>query len=182
MSAYYANGCFNSETDSRQTLVRTTDTRTVTLLADLLTVFKQHTRISWADDDALCEMYLNAAMSRIEQWTVMPILPAAYAWDASAANIVSEKVYLPLRNCALAGEQFGFELLIAPKRIATPTTWPVLLEVGFATGAEMPDDIKLSIFQLAASLYELRSNAEMQGIYAQEIMAGNLARYWVARC
>jgi hypothetical protein len=89
---------------------------------------------------------------------------------------------LPLRNCALLGDQYGFELLIANKIIAKPVQWPVLLEVGFTTGSSMPADLKLSVFELALSLYENRSNHEMQEVYARQVMMGNLSRYWVPRC
>lgn len=166
------------------TLTPTTDSRTVTLWADLLPEFKAHSRIAVAYDDSLCAMYLKAAASRIEQWCEFPIAPKAYNWTGPnpMPTDQSRGVVLPLRNSVGAGEQFGFELLIAPKQVAWPTTWPLLIEVGFATGAEVPDDMRIALFELALALYELRSNPEMQGIYAQDIMSGNLSRYLVMRC
>jgi hypothetical protein len=80
-------------------------------------------------------MYLTAAMSRIEQWTMMPILPRAYDWNVSDQFKYCSDYVLPLRNTVLSGEQFGFEPLIAAKVIAAPVSWPVTLEVGFASGS-----------------------------------------------
>lgn len=180
MSIFYGNGQFYFD-EFGQTLTPTTDSRTVTLIADLLPLFKSHSRIDFASDDALCELYLSAAMSRVEQWTMMPILPKAYSWDVSDSNKNYTDYVLPLRNTVMAGEQFGFEPLIAAKLIAAPASWPVVLEVGFAAGADMPSDITLGIFELALTLYQQRSNSEMLDAYAEAIMNGNFQRYWVPR-
>ena len=163
--------------------LRRLPTRPSTLRAELLTLFKQHARIDWADDDALCNMYIGAAISRCEQWCQMPIAPATYAWEAGVASQGAANIRLPFRNTIAAGAdcQSGFELLIAPKCMPRPDVWPVKLECGFTKLADVPDDIVNAIFAMALGLYEMRSNPEMQGIYAEDVMAGNLSRYWVPR-
>lgn len=164
-----------------QMLALTTDSRSNTLLADLLTLFKKHARIDFSDDDDLCTMYLAGAISRAEQYTEMPIAPVAYNWSYVGPVPAADKYLLPLRNCVLAGEQMGFELLIAPKWIEPPTSWPVKLEAGFASGATLPLDLKLAIFQIALAFYEMRSTPEMLDVYATQVMNGSLARYVVPR-
>lgn len=166
------------------TLKPATDTRTVTLWADLLPEFKAHARIAVANDDSLCTLYLKAAAGRMEQWCEFPIAPKAYDWSGPNPLPTDQSlgVVLPLRNTVVDGEQFGFELLVAPKQVTWPASWPMLLEVGFASGDDMPDDLKTALFELALALYDLRSNPELQGVYAREIMAGNLSRYTVMRC
>lgn len=182
MCIYYYNGMFGAQQDSGQYLSIALDSRTDTLIDDLMTLFKAHARIDFPDDDELCKLYLSAAISRIEQWAMMPIAPAAYSWDASKAVVgTSDGVYLPLRNSVMPGDQFGFELLIAPKKIPMPANWPIVIEVGFSAGADMPSDLKLGIFSLALALYEARSNTEMQDVYASNVMNGSLSRYWVSR-
>jgi hypothetical protein len=179
----YSNGWFYfQEPFPYGTLTATPDSRTNTLLADLLPLFKKHGRILSVEDDELCLMYLSGACSRIEQWAMLPILPAAYLWSEPQPMPPDGFLFLPLRNAVQAGDQFGFDLLIAAKRITPPTTWPMHLEVGFAAGADVPLDLKLGIFELALALYELRSNPEMIDVYAQVVMNGTLSRYWVPRC
>lgn len=158
------------------------NTRPNTFMADILPLFKQHARIDWPDDDRLCQLYLKAAISRIEQWCEMPIAPASYDWDAKALIAGHTIVELPFRNTIAAGDVFNFELLIGRKFVKTPTTWPMHLEVGFTSGDDCPDDILLSIFEMALGLYEMRSNPEMASMYAADIMNGNLSRYYVPRC
>lgn len=175
----WSNGRFIP--DFGQTLTPATDTRTPTFWADILVEFKQHARIDWADEDAMCNLYLSAAVSRIEQYTLLPIAPVAYDWNVEAEFRSADYEILPLQNCALPGEQYGFELLIAPKRIPAPAAWPVLLEVGFTSGAATPHDIKASIYALASGLYEFRSTPEMQDVHAQAVMNMALGRYWVPR-
>jgi len=163
-----------------ETLKRIT-TRTNTFMDDILSLFKQHARIDWVDDDRLCKLYLNSAISRIEQFLELPITPATYEWNAESKVTCHDCIELPFRNTTLDGKQFDFELLRGKKVVDKPTTWPMTLEVGFTSGDDIPDDLLLSIFELALGLYELRSNSEMTNIYARDIMAGNLSRYWVAR-
>lgn len=155
--------------------------QTTTLITDILPLFKEHARIDFPNDDALCKMYLGAAISRIEQWTGMPVAYNEYTWEIAEQYQTYEMYQLPLRNCNMSGIQHGFDDLEAPKWIPAPTTWPVTLEVGFLAGADVPDDIMLSIYELALSLYQQRSNTEMLNVYAAEIMQGNLGRYWVPR-
>jgi hypothetical protein len=150
-------------------------------MADLLPLFKAHARIDFATDDALCELYLSAAISRVEQWTMMPIAPKAYNWGVSDSYKYCTNYVLPLRNTVLVGDQFGFELLSAAKVIPAPVAWPLVLEVGFAAGTDMPADIMLGLFELALTLYQQRSNTEMIDAYATAIMNGNFQRYWVPR-
>jgi hypothetical protein len=175
----YCRGCFIA--DGGQTLAPAPDTRAPTLLADLLPEFKAHARIDWADDDALCEFYLQAAASRIEQFTLVPVMPVAFAWTVTHPASHCQAIELPLLNCALPGEQFGFELLIAPKRVPMPAAWPLILEVGFATGEAMPADMKATLFALALALYEFRSSPEMQEVHSRSVIAMGLARYWSPR-
>jgi hypothetical protein len=175
----WSNGRFIP--DFGQTLTPAVDTRAPTFWADLLAEFKQHARIDWADEDAMCSLYLTAAVSRIEQYTLLPIAPVAYDWYMELEYRARDYEILPLQNCTLPGDQFGFELLIAPKRIAAPVAWPVFLEVGFATGAATPHDIKATIFALALGLYEYRSTPEMQDVHSSTVMAIALGRYWVPR-
>lgn len=181
----YSSGWFYS-TDpfSYGTLTAAVDSRTDTLIADILPLFKKHARISVSEDDDLCELYLNGALSRIEQWTMMPILPKAYDWSQPTylqGNDSETGVFLPLRNAVPAGEQFGFELLVAAKFAPLPATWPMHLEVGFSAGSQIPLDLKLAAFELAQALYELRTTPEMVDVYADSVMKGSLSRYWVPR-
>lgn len=163
------------------TLMATTDSRTSTLIDDLLPLFKSHIRITWNLDDDLCKMYLEAAISRIEQFLGMPIQAAAFTYNIPTEYQTYEQYELPLRNCNSAGLWYGAEALIAPKVVPAPAAWPMTLEVGFVDGASVPSDLKSSIFALAAALYELRSNPEQVDIYISTVMAGSLSRYWVAR-
>jgi hypothetical protein len=163
------------------TLTRVADITPSTLTEDIMPMFKQHARIDFPDDDDLCKLYLNAAMSRIEQWTGMPVKFATYEWLVGENYQTYEMYQLPLRNTVMAGMQHGFDDYQAPKWVPAPSVWPLEIEVGFATGADMPDDIKLSTFELALSLYQQRSNTEMINVYAETIMAGNLSRYYVPR-
>jgi hypothetical protein len=172
----------NGEVGLFPTLKLTVDSRTNTLLNDLISLFKRHARIDWSDDDDLCELYLTGAISRIEQYCVLPISPVAYEWMVPEHCMDYRGYELPLRNCVLEGDQYGFELLISKKIISKPTQWPVILELGFDSGVKMPTDLKLAVFQLALALYEFRSNPEMINIYAADVMSGNLSRYWVPRC
>jgi hypothetical protein len=167
--------------DFGQTLTPATDTRTPTFWADLLAEFKLHARIDWTDEDAVCALYLSAAVSRIEQFTLLPIAPVAYDWNLDVEFRSSDYEILPLQNVTIPGDQFGFELLIAPKRIVAPLVWPVFMEVGFVSGAATPHDIKATIYALALGLYEYRSTPEMQDVHARTLMAVALGRYWVPR-
>lgn len=162
-------------------LTRIANATDPTFTTDLLPLFKQHSRIDFPDDDDLCLLYLNAAISRIEQWTGMPVKFATYEWLIAEQFRTYEMYQLPLRNCNMPGIQHGFDDLQAPKWIPAPTTWPVELEVGFFELDGTPDDIVLSIFELALSLYQQRSNTEMLNVYAETIMSGNLTRYYVPR-
>lgn len=173
---------YNVLAGASPTLTPRVDTRTNTLIADLLPIFKRHSRIAFNDDDDLCELYLLSAISRIEQWCYLPIAPVSYDWAVPETMMDFQGYELPLRNCSLQGDQYGFELLISRKVITKPAQWPVLLELGFTSGDKVPADLKLSIFELALSLYENRSSAEMQEVYARQVMVGNLSRYWVPRC
>jgi hypothetical protein len=157
-------------------------TRPNTFITGLLSLFKQHARIDWADDDMLCRLYLGAAISRIEQFLEMKIAPASYEWDPSRALCARHR-YLELifRNATNDGNWVDFDRYRAKKIVPIPTTWPLKMEVGFDTVTDCPDDLVLSIFEMALGLYELRSNPEMSGMYGREIMTGNLSRYWVAR-
>jgi hypothetical protein len=151
-------------------------------MTGLLPLFKQHARIDWADDDRLCQMYINAAISRIEQFLEMKITPASYTWDPSRALCARHK-YLELifRNATNDGNWVDFDRYRAKKIVPIPATWPLAMEVGFDSVNDIPDDLMLSIFEMALGLYELRSNPEMLNIYARDVMTGNLSRYWVAR-
>lgn len=167
---------------SYATLMRVADVRTDTLITDLLPLFKSHARITWTLDDELCKLYLESAVSRIEQWTGVTMRASTYEYSIPTEYQTYDKYVLPLRNSNYAGEWYGLESLIAPIVIPAPTAWPITLEAGFIEAAAMPSDLKLAIFELALSLYELRSNTEMQSTYAVNIMAGNLSRYWVPEC
>lgn len=164
------------------TLMQTSDARTDTLIQDLIPLFKAHSRITWAFDDALISLYLESAISRIEQWAFLPIRAATFIYEIPSEYQNYDKYVLPLRNCNTQGEWYGFETLIAPVVIDAPAAWPISLEVGFLNGQSVPSDLKLAIFELALALYEHRSNTTMQDVYAADIMAGNLSRYWVPRC
>lgn len=167
--------------DFGQTLTWAPDSRTPTFFADLLAEFKLHARIDWADEDVTCNLYLAAAVSRVEQFTLIPVAPVAYDWYIDPEFRPSGYVALPLQNAVLPGEQFGFELLIALKRIPAPATWPLRIEVGFDSGAACPQDMRSTIFALALGLYEFRSSPEMQDVHAASVIAMGLARYWVPR-
>lgn len=180
MGLCYRQGIFFFSANSEQTLAPAVDSRTDTLIDELLPIFKAHARIGFPDDDELCKLYLDSAISRIEQWCMMPIAPRAYNWELK--NYSASQCVLPLRNSVIQGEQAGFELLIAPKLIDVPASWPLLIEVGFDSGDDMPSDLKLGIFHLALALYEMRSTPEMTEVYSQNVMNGSLSRYWVPRC
>lgn len=164
----------------------TADTRTNTLVADLMTLFKAHARIPWADDDAIITLYLTAAISRIEQYCMLPIMPAAYTWSMPATLASAYDGFeLPLRNANVkAGGTVeflpSFEAAIAPGVVKKVTAWPLIIEVGYTAGIGMPADLQLSVFSLALSMYESRSNPEMSGFYSLEAIAG-LSRYWIPR-
>lgn len=164
------------------TLMAVQDSRDDTLIEDILPLFKSHARIIWNLDDELCKMYLESAISRIEQYVNMPIRAATYSYSIPTEWQTFEQYELPLRNCNTVGQWYGAEALIAPKIVPAPVTWPMTLEVGFIDGASVPSDLKSSIFALATALYELRSNPEQVDIYISTVMAGSLSRYWVARC
>ena len=175
----WRDGCFIP--DFGQTLTWAPDSRTPTFFDDMLVQFKQHARIDWADDDAMCSLYLAAAVSRIEQFCLIPVAPAAYDWYIDPEFRPTDYVVLPLQNAVLPGDQFGFELLIAPKRVPTPVAWPLRIEVGFETGQAAPPDIRATICALALGLHEYRSTPEMQEVHSRAVMAVGLARYWVPR-
>lgn len=153
-----------------------------TLIADMLPTFKQHARITYSFDDALCELYLSSAISRIEQYCFLPIAFKTYEWSIPEWYANAEQVQLPLRNCALVGASISFEPAIAQTWIPTPTTWPVELNVGYVAGTDVPPDLMLTIFELALGLYNLRSTPEMFDVYSEQVLAGSLGRYYVPRC
>jgi hypothetical protein len=172
----------NMGTSSGGEILIQVQTRPNTFMAELLTLFKQHARIDWTDDDVLCRLYLGAAISRIEQFLEMKIAPASYEWDPSRALCGHHK-YLELifRNATNDGNWVDFDRYRAKKIVPIPPSWPLVMEVGFDSLLICPDDLVLSIFELALGLYEMRSNPEMVNMYAREVMTGNLSRYWVAR-
>lgn len=178
------NGTIYSSSFSAQsgeTLVKRPP-RQNTFMEELVELFKQHARIDWADDDRLCQLYLNSAISRIEQWCEMPIYPASYDWDPSSAMSAQHQfVEILFRNSIIEGNWVDFDQYRARKIVPVPSEWPLRIEVGFTSVEDCPDDLLLSIFEMALGLYELRSNAEMAGVYAHDIMVGNLSRYWVSR-
>lgn len=153
-----------------------------TLIADLLPTFKEHARITYNFDDALCQLYLNAAISRIEQYCFLPINFKTYEWSIPEWYVNGEQVQLPLRNCTTAGASISFEPAVAQVWIPTPATWPLVLDVGYLSADLMPADLTLGIFELALGLYNLRSNPEMIDVYAEQVMQGSLGRYYVPRC
>ena len=175
----YCDGRFIPEFG--QTLTWAPDSRSPTLMQDLQLEFKSHARIDWHGDDALCALYLSAAVSRIEQHTLIPIAPVAYDWYIDQDFRPTDYIVLPLQNASIPGDQFGFELLIAPKRIPAPLTWPLRIELGFEKGSQVPPDLRATIFALALGLYEHRSTPEMQEVHSRTVMAIGLARYWVPR-
>ena len=162
----------------------TVDARANTLVADLLSLFKQHARIDHNLDDALCSLYLSAAISRAEQYCMLPILPKAYTWDMPSGLAGYDAYELPLRNASVVGgttDAFpAFEPLLA-HAVYRNATWPATIQVGFSAGSQMPSDMTLAVFELALALYEYRDNPAMANVYAPEIMAGNLQRYYVPR-
>lgn len=164
-----------------QTLRSVADVRTKSLMEDLIAEFKPHARIDWHDEDSQLSLYLRAAIYRIEQYTLLPILPVSYEWSIDPEFRTGATILLPMANTSLAGDQFGFELLIAPKRIPMPTVWPVVLEVGFVSGTTIPHDMIAAIFAIALGLYEYRSSHEMQEVHSRTLMAVTLGRYWVPR-
>lgn len=165
------------------TLVKTPDTRPSTLKAELLALFKQHARIDHALDDTIINLYIGTAISRWEQYTMVPVAPAAYLWNVpTELHGNATHFQLPLYNCSTVGDQFGFELLCARKIIAAPTKWPVKLEVGFIQAADMPDDVIIGIFEIALFLYEQRSTPEMANGMLAEVINPIIQRYWVPRC
>ena len=161
----------------------TPDTRPTTIKTELLALFKQHARIDHALDDTLIGLYLGAAVSRWEQYTLVPVYPKAYLWDVPASYRGNATHFeVPLYNCSLVGEQHGFELLSSRKIIAAPKAWPVKLEVGFVQAADMPDDVIIGIFEIALFLYEQRSTPEMTNGMTLDTINPIIQRYWVPRC
>jgi hypothetical protein len=159
------------------------DTRLTTIKTELLALFKQHARIDHALDDTLIGLYLGAAVSRWEQYTLVPVYPKAYLWDVPASYRGNATHFeVPLYNCSLVGEQYGFELLSSRKIIAAPKAWPVKIEVGFLQAADMPDDVIIGIFEIALFLYEQRSTPEMTNGMLLDTINPIIQRYWVPRC
>ena len=169
-------------TYSGPTLKRVPDLRPATLFADMLTVFKQHARIPFDFDDALCSLYLRSAASRWEQITQVPVAPASYDWYLPEhMRHPSSRHRLPIQNCSLAAEPYGFEPL-ATWHYATITTWPVRLECGFTKLDDVPADIALGIYEIALFLYEQRSTPEMVNGLLDMVAYGITQRYWTPRC
>ena len=161
----------------------TPDTRPNTLKAELLALFKQHARIGHSLDDTIINLYIGTAISRWEQYTMVPVYPKAYLWDIPASyRRDAARFELPLHNCSIVGDQYGFELLCSRKIIDPPKVWPVKLEVGFIQAADMPDDIIIGIFEIALFLYEQRSTTEMTNGMTLDIINPIIQRYWVPRC
>lgn len=158
------------------------DTRTITLVPDLLPTFKKHARITVSSDDDLCEMYLGTAMRNIEQIMAMCIEPRAFNWTPFEQGATSYA--LPFRNVAMPPDgtmTFGIEPIAAQVTIPPPAAWPYFMAVGFATGAEMPTDIKSAIFQMAASYYEGRATYELSPAFFDSWVVAQLSRYYVPR-
>lgn len=175
---YYAS-------NPKETMAGATDSRTVTLYTDLLPLVKSHGRITVATDDALVTMYIRSAILTIEQHLDMAVAPAAYDWDIPEEDKIYDKYALPIRNCTLAGSTiaaFTIDKVASQQFMDPPVSWPVKLEVGFATVAAVPADLLTAICQLATTLYEARTTPELAGAFLPEYVRNQLARYIVPRC
>lgn len=174
-SPYYGDNPYD-------TIAPATDTRTVTLITDLLPLFKQHARITISIDDTLCNLYLFSAIRTIEQVLGMCIEPLA--WDWTGVSSANNSYKLPFRNVVSptnTTRTFSVEPLSAQQYMPPPTSWPVTLEVGFATLAEVPMDLQVAILHLATSLYENRGSYELGIGFTQDWVRAQLSRYYVPR-
>jgi hypothetical protein len=170
----------------RDVIAPVADTRTVTLLDDLLPLFKKHARITVTSDDDLCLMYLSGAIRSIEQIIAMCVEPRAFSWTpyeqgAQSYALPFRNVFLPPPATSQGTKMFSIEPDAAQVTIEPPAAWPVVMEVGYADGAAMPLDLKMAVLQLAASYYEGRGTYELGPAYLQQWVEGQLTRYLVPR-
>lgn len=179
-NVYYSNYYFPAwlTGDYQSSLVEVVDARADDFGTQMLDLFKQHARITYAYDDAILPMYIDAAIKQIEQVLEFPILPRSFDWNVGE-NTGYDFYQIPFRNTNAVGQQYDFEPLRGNKIIAAPTSFPVTLLIGFNAAADIPTDLTLFILDTAATLEQLRSTQEISSANISPMI---LTRYGVQKC
>lgn len=146
------------------------------LATDLLPLAKQHMRVTFSDDDALIERYLNWAIDFTQNELGLQIHPLEYPWEPVTVTPAADRYVLPIqpvRSFVLTSggidvsAQYAIEQrgkisapawLIRKDGQPFPEDAAVVLSAGFATIGQMPPQMESAIFRIAGMLYEHRES------------------------
>ena len=163
--------------NSGNTVAEAPDTRPQDFGTQLLDGFKQYARITYTFDDNILPGFIDAAISFIEQTLEYPIIPRTVEWTAT---LTAYPVYqVPFKNCDIVGTQYDFTPSRGQIYIDAPASWPVKLALGYDQASDIPQDLLMAIYAIAATFEQNRGSAE---IALTQVPASIMARYGSIRC
>lgn len=163
--------------NSGNTVKETPETRPQDFGTQLLDKFKQYARITYTFDDNILPGFIDSAISFIEQALEYPIIPRTMDWTA---NHTGYEVYqVPFKNTKAVGTLYDFTPSRGQIYIPAPASWPLSLELGYDDADQIPQDLLMAIFAVAATFEINRGSAELA---LTQVPASIMARYGSIRC
>lgn len=168
-----------------------------TLPAALLTLAKDHLRVTFPDDDTVITEYLAQSIGLLEQFWGLSIFSAAVAWLPEPAGLsryqcpvqpvsaftvtaggTDQSADYRLEQAALTGPIW----LTRIDGTAFPDDAAVTLTAGYATAAELMPPMRAGILRVAGTLYEHRESVsvirpEQMPFWMNDLLGG----LWVPR-
>ena len=159
------------------------------LIAEILPLFKLHSRIENTTEDTLLPRYVGGAVMAAENYLLRDVWPTTRVWtgdlplnlytgmEARGLNSRYERDFVVRRGRAVVSLKDGTGGVLDPATYvllasADPKTWgfqvspvsdltgiEITAVLGFPTYAEMPDDLQLFLLQAAGAMYEVRELA-----------------------
>ena len=151
------------------------------LVEEILPLFKQHARLRPDDtsEDALCSLYIAAAIGAAENYLLRDVFPTERQWSGNfsesfvarhgrASAVVMTNGAGPVTDYQTVGspdpKTWGFELV--PGASVSGAT--LHASTGWDTFAEMPPDLQQFILVAASAFYEVRELSNSGGSIASQ--------------
>ena len=182
----------------------------VQLPQELLSLAKDHMRVTFDDDDRIIVHKLAHAIDLFEKLTQFTVFATEWTWEPGALPAAPTDLGLEAGSVALpvpvvrvgsftAKDEADADVTgtyyltgdtdpdsISPQSLAAAsgsTTQPtVTLKAGYAAAGEMPPMIVDIILRIVAYLYEFREVQNVPGVDNVAYANSLLAHYWVPRC
>jgi uncharacterized phiE125 gp8 family phage protein len=144
------------------------------LPAAMLTLAKQHMRVTWTDDDTVITEYLAQAIGLCEQFWGLAIFSTAVDWTPEPAGQASYQCPVqPVSafTVTAGGTDVSADYQLAQAALTEPvflkrkdgTAFPddaeVTLSAGYATPSALMPPMRAGILRVTATLYENRESA-----------------------